>query len=440
MRRSTEGMQPPMATARFDLFSSLRHRNSRIFWSGTGIASIAQAAFLVSSGWLAFQLHGSGGTGLVTFATTVPFLLATPIGGVLADRFDRRTLVLVTQSTQCAIALTLGTLTVLGILPFPLFVGLIFVSGIARTTELPTVSSMLPSLVPRDEILNVYALNSLATLGSRFVGPATVAAVLATKGAGVAYLGIAALYIPAFLLVSRIPRKVAGGVVNKVTLGQQITEGGRYIAKRGIVALILGMIILHCLLTMSFDSILPLFAEQNLRGSGAIYSSLVSAMGLGAIAGSLTIAGLRNRRARGAMFLAGGVGSGIFTVLMTRTDGIVPTLLVLFVVGASQTMFMTLANSMVQEAVPDSIRGRVGSLFLMSGGGIMSLGNLANGYLAGRVGTSPVLALPGITFLVLLAVISATRPQLRGLFQRGELPPDRDTQPPPPPVVALAAD
>ncbi|HEY8293445.1 MAG TPA: MFS transporter, partial [Thermomicrobiales bacterium] len=191
---------------RLNLLSSLKYRESRIFWFGATIASIAQAAFLVSAGWLAFQLHGSSAVGLVTFATMLPLLLATPIGGLLADRIDRRTLVIVAQVVQGVVALVLGIQTVLGAMPLVELVPLVFLSGIARAVELPTVQTMLPNLVPPDELLNTFAMNGLGTLGSRFAGPAVMAPVLATQGAGLAFLIIGVLYLPALTFVLRVPR------------------------------------------------------------------------------------------------------------------------------------------------------------------------------------------------------------------------------------------
>jgi len=100
-------------------------------------------------------------------------------------------------------------------------------------------------------------------------------------------------------------------------------------------------------------------------------------------------------------------------------------MLAMFVVGASQALFMTLAITLVQEAVPDALRGRVTGIFIMSAGGIMSFGNLANGYLADRFGASPVLGVPAVSFIALVLLISALRPTLRRLYEEGTLPPDR---------------
>lgn len=406
--------------------SSLRYRDNRVFWFGTTLSSIGQAAFLVSSSWFAFRLGGSGAVGIVTFATMVPLFLATLVGGLLADRADRRLLVLSTEATQAAIALVVGVQAIRGAMPLPELVLLVFLSGIARAIEQPTVQTVLPSLVPRDELLNVFSLNNLATRGSRFAGPALVATILATRGAGPAFLVIAVLYLLAIGQVLRVhvTRQVA---LSPISLVEQIKEGGRYIREQGAIALLLGVIVLHCLLTMAFDSTLPLFASQSLRGDGGIYSSLISAMGLGSIVAALVLAGMRSRRQRGALLFIGGIGSGIATALMAVMMNNLLALMAIFIVGAMTTFFMTLANTMMQEAVPDHLRGRISGIFLMSASGVMSFGNLGMGYLAARVGAPLALGPPALLFIVLLLAISGLRPVLRRLYRAGMLPADRNT-------------
>lgn len=403
-----------------DMLSSLQSRASRLFWFGATLSSVGQAAFLVSSGWLAFQLAGSGAVGLVTFATTGPLLFATLAGGVLADRSDRRKVVLSTQCVQGTVALFVGVLAVAGKLPLWALTVLVFVSGVARAVEMPTVQSVLPSLVAPEEMLNAFSLNGLATRGSRFIGPALVAPILATRGAGLAFLLVALIYMPAFAFIFRVPslRKPHSSTLS---IGEQIREGAQYIFSRSVLSIFLLVVVLHCLLTMAFDSTLPLFAAQNLRGNGAIYSTLIAAMGAGSIISGLILAGLRARRIQGTLLLVMGIASGLSTIWMSVTMVEWSSLVALFVVGATTAFFMTLANTMVAEAAPDHLRGRVSGIFLMSAGGMMSIGNLFNGYLAGRFGASPVVGLPAAVFIVLLLLIYAGQPMLRRVFTEGVL-------------------
>lgn len=403
------------------VFLSLRYRNNRVFWIGTSISSIAQAAFLVSASWLAYEQGGASAAGIITFAVMFPFLLSTPIGGLLADRLDRRSIVLVTQVMQAALAALLGVLALADALPLWLLFALVLVSSAARTVELPTVSAVLPNLVPAEALLNNFSLNSLATLGARFVGPVLLAPVLALGGASAAFFVIAMLYLPAYFYVRRTPPMPRGKLAVQ-GLAAQVVEGGRFIRAHGMIALLLGLLVLHCWLSMSYDSTLPLVAESNLGGSGATYSSLVAGSGIGAIIGSLVLAGLRRRERRGPFLVLSAIFSGL-TVAFVAVSGIWALAFVAMVaVGMSQAVFMTLTMTLVQESVPDALRGRVTGLFLMSAGGVMSFANLGHGYLADRFGALPVLAIPALTFVVIVVTISALHTQLRRIYREGTLP------------------
>jgi len=425
--------EPSTASLSGNPLSSLRFRDNRVFWLGTSFSSIGQAAFLVASSWLAFRLDGSSAVGIVTFATMIPLFLATLIGGVLADRRERRFLVLSSEAAQGVIAVVIALLALRGSMPLWGLVTLVFVSGIARAIEMPTVQAVLPSLVPRDELLNIFSLSNLANRGSRFVGPALIAPILGLGGlraAAFAYLIIAVFYLLAILQVVRVP-KMHRRHETTLNVRQQVAEGVRYIGSHSVLGLLLGVIVLHCLLTMSFDSTLPLFASQNLHGSGAIYSSMVSAMGLGSIAAALLLAGMRSDRWRGALLLIGGLGSGLATALMAISMNNLLALSAIFLVGVMTTWFMTLANTMMQEAVPDQLRGRVSGIYLMSASGVMSFGNLGAGYLAASFGSAPVLGLPALLFIVLLIVISGVRPSLRRLYRAGTFATERTGSLPP---------
>lgn len=401
--------------------SSLRYRDNRVFWYGTSLSSVGQGAFVVAASWLAYELAGSGAVGIVTFATMIPFILATPMGGMLADRADRRTIILGCQLVQASMALVLALQSLVMDIPFPELALLVFLTGMSRAVELPTTAAVLPNLVPREALLNSFSLNSLATLGARFTGPVVILPLLAAGGATSAFFVVAAVYVPAFLLTRRVPPQRAEGIV-AVTFGEQVREGGRYVRDHGAVALLLVVVILHCGLTMSFDATLPLFAEDNLNGGGAVYSSIVGAIGLGSIVGTLFLAGLRSTTRRGALLFASAIGGGALPVLLAVANAVPVALAVLFALGATQSIFMTLCFTLVQEAAPDHLRGRANGIMLMAAGGIMSFANLGNGYLAGQFGVVPVLGLPAIVFLAAFLLLSLGRPALRRIYRDGTLP------------------
>lgn len=401
--------------------TSLRYRDNRVFWYGTSLSSVGQGAFVVAASWLAYELGGSGAVGIVTFATMIPFILATPLGGMLADRADRRTIILTCQVIQSSMALLLAVQSLFAAVPFPQLALLVFITGMSRAVELPTTAAVLPNLVPREALLNSFSLNSLATLGARFTGPVVILPLLALGGATSAFFVVTAVYIPAFILTRRVPPQRASGIV-AVTFGEQVREGMHYVRTHASVALILGIVVLHCGLTMSFDSTLPLFAEDNLGGSSTVYSAIVAAVGLGSIAGTLGLAGMRSTTRRGALLFVSALGGGIFPLLLAVANVVPVALAVLFALGATQAVFMTLCFTLVQESAPDHLRGRANGIMLMAAGGIMSFTNLGNGYLADRFGVVPVLGIPAFIFVVALILLSLGRPALRRIYRDGALP------------------
>lgn len=401
--------------------TSLRYRDNRVFWYGTSLSSVGQGAFVVAASWLAFKLGGSGAVGIVTFATMIPFILATPIGGLLADRMDRRTIILSCQVVQSAMALILAIQSIFMDIPFPELALLVFITGMSRAVELPTTAAVLPNLVPREALLNSFSLNSLATLGARFTGPVVILPLLALAGASSAFFVVAAVYVPAFLLTKRVPPQRAAGIV-AVTFGEQVREGARYVRDHASVALLLGLVMLHCGLTMSFDSTLPLFADDNLGGGGAVYSAIVASVGLGSIVGTLVLAGLRSTTRRGTLLFASAIGGGLCLVLLGVATIVPVAMAVLFSLGATQAIFMTLCFTLVQESAPDHLRGRANGIMLMAAGGIMSFTNLGNGYLADRYGVVPVLGIPAALFLGVFLLLSVGRPALRRIYREGVLP------------------
>jgi MFS family permease len=410
-----------MSTTLRRFSTSLRYRDNRVFWYGTSLSSVGQGAFVVAASWLAYELGGSGAVGIVTFATMIPFILATPIGGLLADRTDRRTIILACQTVQCSMALILALQSLFMEIPFPELALLVFITGMSRAVELPTTAAVLPNLVPREALLNSFSLNSLATLGARFTGPVIILPLLAIGGATSAFFVVAAVYVPAYLLTRRVPPQRATGIV-AVTFAEQVGEGVRYVREHASVALLLGIVMLHCGLTMSFDSTLPLFAEDNLDGSGAVYSAIVAAVGLGSIVGTLYLAGLRSTTRRGTLLFASAIGGGTFPILLAIANVVPVALAVLFALGATQAIFMTLCFTLVQESAPDHLRGRANGIMLMAAGGIMSFTNLGNGYLADRFGVVPVLGIPALIFLGAIVLLSLGRPALRRIYRDGALP------------------
>lgn len=402
--------------------ASLRLRDYRLLWSSSLLSASGQWTLLVGRGWLVHELtHSSGWVGAVTFASMVPYLLATPIGGVLADRVDRRRLGVLMQGLSLLASAALAALVIGGVAQAWEVLVLALLAGIGRAVEMPATTAIIPNIVPADYLLNAISLNSVATYGSRLLGPAAAAVLLSFSGAGTVFILTAVCYAVAMFMLGRVRRApghapAVGGFV------RQNIDTWKYVAAAPMMAVIFVVVGLHCGLTMSTDAVLPQLADRTLHGSSGTYGLLVMAFGAGTMVGTFALGGLRAGGTKGALLVITGVLSGITTVALALVHSAFPAFLAMAGMGASQGMFMALASTLVQEVVPDHLRGRVTAAYLMGTGGVMSIGNLVAGTLADQYGVGAVLLVPALVFLVALVALTGTVPGLRRLFRTGTLP------------------
>ena len=399
------------------IFVSLQHLEYRRLWLATLLSTVASWTVLTGRGWVAFGLHNHSATvGLVFFAAMLPYVLVTPIAGVLADRFDRRailfgSLVVSLLSAAALAGYALGG----GGGAWPLVL-LAFVNGAARAVEVPAGQSMVPAMVPERDLLNAVALGGLATHGSRLLGPLLAAPLLDRGGAAGAFLLAAVLYVIALACVLRLtPVPQARGMPESPA--RQLADGVRYVARDRIGLMLIALVFFHCGLTMAYDAVLPVMARTVLGAGGGAYSWLVMMIGAGSLVGTLALAGLPTSTHRGRMLFVTGVLSGGTLVLLAFADQWPMALAAAALVGGAQAMFMALTNTFLQFATPDHVRGRVLSVYLMVGGGVMAFANLATGRLADAYGVTPVLAVPALGFMLVVA-LSALGPSLRGVYVR----------------------
>lgn len=403
------------------VFSSLSHSQYRALWTAQALSAIANWTVLTGRSWVAFDLRGQSGTvGLVVFASMVPYLFVTPIGGVLADRFDRRMMMIATMVISLATAVALAWMAFAGMTDAWLLVLLSFVNGAARAVEIPTGQSMVPAMVPERDLLNAVALGSLATHGSRLVGPLLAAPLLDMGGAVGAFALASGLYLIAVVSALRV-KPVVQDRTRTIGTGAQFAEGVRYATTDRVVLMLIALVFFHCGLVMAYDAVLPVMAQDVLGSGGTAYSYLVMMIGAGSLVGTFALAGMSPTLHRGRLLLAVGVFSGATLLLLAFARGWPMALVAAALVGGSQAMFMALTNTFLQLITPDRVRGRVLALFLMAGGGVMAFANLATGNLADAYGVLPVLAIPAALFIAVV-VISTFGASLRGVYGRRTAP------------------
>jgi len=241
---------------------------------------------------------------------------------------------------------------------------------------------------------------------------------LATIGVQGAY-GISALFaLLAFASVRRVRISSRGGVTRLRDVSQNMRAGMAYIRRTPEVAAIFILVFAHCSLTMSFDAMLPGFAETKLHSPSGGFTIMTFGVGVGALVGTFVLAMTTGTR-RGPLLLATALASGFSPMLMAGSHQVAHAAAGAILMGSSQAMFMALSAVLLQEVVPDDIRGRVMSLYLMSAGGVMAFMNLGFGALADRTGASVLFFLPGAAFVVITLASVATGPYLRRIYRTG---------------------
>ncbi len=404
--------------SRAGMFSAVQYRRFRPLWTASILSGVAYTTALTACGWAAFDLHHHSSTvGFVVFATFLPSLIITPFAGVLADRYDRRTMLLTMNALVLLSTLGLAWFAWTGGQNAWLLGGISLILGASRSSSTPIEQAMLGSLVPARDLLNGVALLQANLNGARLLGPLLAAPLLHIGGGAGAFLVAAALSALAFwkiCMLGEVPHQRSGSDRNPLA---QLGQGVRYVLHAPLVLSVIALVFLHCGFTMGYDAALPRRASDLLGASGPAYSMLMMAIGGGSLAGALLLAGFAGRVHFGHMFFATSILSGLTLVPLGYAVSWPGALLAAAAVGLTQSMFIAVATTLLQMATPDHVRGRVLGLYWGSGSGVMGVSNLATGRLADGLGAGPMLALPGLAFIA-VTVLTLGAPTLRAIYGR----------------------
>lgn len=399
-------------------FPATQHHDFRALWGGTAASSVALWTLLLGNAWVVYQLsHSSFWVGVSTFASMSPYLLA-PFGGIVADRVERKYLVRSTRLAALAVTTILFTLAITGVLEVWMVVGLALCQGLVRAVEIPGDQALLANVVPTEALSNAVALTSMTQHGSRAVGPLLAGPLLATIGVEGAYAVSGLFAMLSFASISQVRTSSRGGVVTLREVARNLAEGLSYVRRTGPVLAIFLLVTAHCALTMSFDAMLPGFAETRLHSPSAGFTLMTLGVGVGALVGTFVLAVLRDSQ-RGTLLLATGVASGLSPILMSASMVMSMATFSAILMGSSQAMFMAVTAVLLQQVIPDEVRGRVMSLYLMSAGGIMAFANLGFGSLADATGAPVLFLVPAVVFLVIVAFSAGIAGHLRTIYRTG---------------------
>ena len=400
---------------------------------------------ILGRGWLVFELTDSAAAvGLVTFAGMGSFLLA-PIAGAVADRADRKRMAMAGGALSALSAAVLAAIVLADAVQTWHIVLLAFVGGMGRAISMPAENAMIPNLVPQEHLLNAIAFSSISVHGSRIAGPLVGGVLLEMVGAGAVFLLSAVLSLAGVAALSRIalrraqvttPGERLGVMALTRRTGADMRDGVRYIETDPRVVLVLALVTLHCALTMAFDSMMPTLSTQ-LGGASRTYTAILVAIGAGAIVGTFAVSLVRTSRVQGAALAVAGGGSGLAMLVLGFAPTAAVGVLGAALAGATQATFMALSSTLVQQVVPDAVRGRVMSIYIMLAAGHMAFLNFGFGWLADSTGVRLLLVVPGVVWTVLFVVAILGMPDLRHLLRHGAF---RARFAPPAPAVAAGGD
>ncbi len=377
---------------RGETFAALRNPNYRRYTSGQLISLLGTWMQTVAQSWLVLTLTGSAtALGVVVALQTLPVLLLGPYGGVVADRLDKRRLMIGLQSMMGVLALVLGLLTVTGVVALWQVYALAFLLGLNSCFENPARQAFVLEMVGPDDLRNAVSLNSVLVNAARAVGPALAGIIIALGGTGICFLLNAVSFAAVVVSLSTLDTSALRPSAPAVRAKGQLRDGFRYVrAHRGLGVPLLMMALVGCL-AYEFQVTLPVLADTTFGGGSQTYGFMTAAMGIGAVLGGLYVA------ARGRTGIRTLVGtSALFGVVMlgaAYAPNLPTELVALALVGAVSVGFLATGNSTLQLRADPQMRGRVMALWAVAFLGSTPIGGPVAGYVSETLGARAGLAM-----------------------------------------------
>ena len=391
-------------------FTSLRHRNYRLLWLGTVISSSGDWMDQIALNWLVYQLTGSGvALGFLNFCRLMPILVFTLVGGVVADRVERRKLIFATQAVSMLLAFALAILVSTGLVEYWMVLVIAVGRGVTLSFNQPARQSLISDLVPREDLMNAIALNSATMNLTRVIGPAIGGILIATVGVAGAFYVNGASFVGVLygLALMRFPphhRRAHGSLVADMLAGM------RYLGGHPRLRTLVLLAVLPMVFGMPYMTMLTVFASDVLLVGGTGLGLLTACSGTGAVLGALWVASLKRREHRDRIMLGGLAGFGVALMAFSFSPWLWLSAVALLAVGACQQLYMSINNSLIQEDVDDQYRGRIMSTLFLNRATV-PLGTMLAGFGADLIGVQVTVGV--MAAMLVVAALAAGRVALR---------------------------
>jgi len=394
---------------------ALRHRNFQLFFSGQLISLTGTWMQSVAQAWLVYRLTKSALLlGTVGFASQIPVFLFAPVGGIVADRVNRKRLVIATQTASMILASILAWLTLRGHLNvhvWPVFV-LAGLLGVVNAFDIPGRQSFLIDMVGKEDLMNAIALNSSMFNGARVVGPAVAGILVARIGEGWCFAANAISYIAVIIGLLLMKVRSVPRISNRSPI-EDIIEGFRWVNRTKVIRSLLLLIGLVSLVGMPYTVLMPVFADKILHGGARGLGILMGATGVGALFGALTLAAKTGVKGLGRWVTLTCASFGISLFLFSFSTSFWLSAALLLPAGYSMMLQMACSNTLIQTIVPDHLRGRVMSVYSMMFMGMAPFGAFFGGALANRLGAPVTVAAGGVACILGAIWFGRALPELR---------------------------
>lgn len=367
-------------------FSALRHPNFRLWFAGQLVSLFGSFMQMTAQGFLIYQLtHSTVYLGLAGFAGGVPTWFLTLYGGVVADRVDRRRLLIAAQSAMMMLAFVLAGLTYSGRVEPWHILALAAALGVCNAFDAPARQTFILEMIERDDLMNAIALNAGMYNLATIFGPAAGGIVYALYGPTTCFVANGVSFLAVIASLALMNLKPHEARREPAAPGAELAESFRYVLHEPIVRTLILLVAVTTLFGLSFTTLMPAWAVTILGGDAMTNGYLQSAFGFGALCGSVAVAALGRRGIKGRMLSVGTLALPVFTIAFSLARALPMALAFLAAMGVSIIWALNLANATVQSLVPDALRGRVMGLYSLVLFGSMPLGALWVGVAARRL-------------------------------------------------------
>jgi MFS family permease len=409
------------------MFRSIENRNYRLYFFGQMVSLLGSWLQSVAQAWLVYRLTGSSfQLGLVLFIGQASLLFLSPIGGLIADRYPRRWVVVATQTASMLLAFVLAVLTLGGHVQLWQILAVAGLQGFINAIDVPTRQALVSEIVDTDNLLNAVALNSSTFNNASSVAPLVAGFLVATVGEGCCFAinGATYLAVIAGLLMMRLEEQRKGGGMQSAL--SRVREGFHFVHDTAPIRRILLVLAVVSLLGAPFTVLMPVFADKILHAGPRGLGLLMSANGVGSLIGSLLLASRSGLTGLGRWIVFGSAGFGAALILFSQSRSFALSLLILAAVGFCMFYQITASNTLIQAMSPNALRGRVIAILSMLNLGVVPFGALLAGFLAEHFGAPLTVAVGGLACILGALVSSLNLPvltvQARQLIQANFMP------------------